>query len=146
MFQIFRTPQVHPVHHVHPLGEHARSGDYAVTVEQLIDDFLAADGALPAEGRRLVAARVALVNVANAQGLAYGPSRWMLYDTEGYAFEHESRSALACDPRLPSGFVALGARVRGWVTFSVPRSAVLSHVQFFVGYLSGCPVDFACPR
>ena len=75
-------------------------------------------------GKRLVAidiTQVGLVDDAN-----YSPYYFYVQDSDGYLYQRSGSADV--EPHFSSGNLLVGQRVRGWVTFTVPTSAVLESV------------------
>ncbi|MCU0491267.1 MAG: DUF4352 domain-containing protein [Chloroflexaceae bacterium] len=77
--------------------------------------------------------------------IKYSLGQWMLYDTDGYAYEFELINRYyqqLAEHKLQEGLLAPGRRVRGWVAFKVPPSAHLAYVQFRSGYTAEQGIEF----
>ena len=75
-------------------------------------------------GKRLVAVDVTQVGLQD--GVSYNPLNFSVQDSEGYVYDRSGYTEL--DPRFGSGELSAGQKVRGWLTFEVPESAVLVSV------------------
>ncbi len=95
---------------------------------------------------RLVAFDVRIRNTATgAEPPSVSASKFHLFDDADYVTESIGRDARARAPLLVETFVAPGATVRGWVTFSLPWERRPARLQFFSGYLSAQVASFALP-
>ena len=83
-------------------------------------------------GKRLIA--IDITQHAFLGDDPYNPLYFSVQDSDGYVY---SRGGYAdVEPRFSSGDLARGQSVRGWVSFTVPQSAVLISVMVEVGYSS----------
>jgi hypothetical protein len=138
--RLFGPPAAGPL--LHRVGEAAETGGYRVVIEEVLDPFLPTGGARPAEGLRPVAILVRVENHGSVEPLGYRASQWRIYDTEGFAFEPTSLEPWVRRPHLPEGFLNAATHVKGWISFALPEGSRVARGQFFIGYLSGKPVDF----
>ena len=83
-------------------------------------------------GRRLIA--IDITQQAFLADDTYNPLNFSVQDSDGYVY---SRGGYAdVEPRFSSGDLGRGQSVRGWVTFTVPQSAVLISVMVEATYSS----------
>lgn len=85
-------------------------------------------------GKRLVAADV--TQTALRDDVSYHVWNFQLQDAAGYVYDSESfRSDIDVEPRFSSGSLSQGMRVRGWLIFEIPASAVPASilVEQFLG-------------
>ncbi|MEL7362015.1 MAG: DUF4352 domain-containing protein [Bacteroidota bacterium] len=111
---------------------------YRVTATAQRDEQLWDRSALESRPVRSVRVLVAYANYADAP-LTYRLGQWMLYDTEGFAYEARLQTDLYAGDalqRLKEGVILTGQHTQGWVAFEVPESARLAYLQFRSGYLS----------
>lgn len=95
---------------------------------------------------RLVAFEVRVRSTASGGAPApVSASKFHLFDDADYVTESIGRDARARTPLLVETFVAPGATVRGWVTFSLAWERRPARLQFFSGYLSAQVASFALP-
>jgi hypothetical protein len=128
-----------------PLGTEVLAGGYELRVHELLDPHRPPGGAQPAEGLRLAAVDVELVNTTLDRVLGYRKNQWKVYDARGYVFDYLYDDRLIMKPSLLEGSLNPGTNVRGWVTFAVSQSAKLARVQFTVSFLDDTAVDFLVP-
>lgn len=88
----------------------------------------------PREGYKLVAIEVVLGNVAGSEPLSVNPLYAYLVDDAGFVYAAELGGR---DDQLATGELAVGEKVRGWVSFEVPDDATPASVKYSVGVFSG---------
>jgi len=94
--------------------------------------------------------RVIYLNVeyrnSGSETLSCRRTQWILFDTEGYTYdsvttavfyEGHSRPALSGER-----FISPGMKVRGWVAFEIPPTAMIERVQFLTGHLTTKTAEF----
>jgi hypothetical protein len=94
--------------------------------------------------------RVIYLNVEyrnnGSETLSCRRSQWILFDAEGYTYdsatatvyyEGHSRPALGGER-----FISPGMKVRGWVAFEIPPTAIIERVQFLTGHLTTKTAEF----
>lgn len=127
----------------HAFHEWVEVPPYHVAVHDARDGIVWDDSG--AEPRTVRSVLVEYANYTDAP-LSYRLAQWMLYDTEGYAYEAELRTALYAAEalrRLKEGVTLTGQSVKGWVAFEVPDQARLAYLQFRPGYLPTASLAFA---
>ncbi len=103
-----------------------RAGDSSYTVNEVLDPAPFDRLNVPDDGHRLVA--VDVTQVAHADGTRYNGFDFSVQDFDSYIYPRSSNRA-DVSPRFSVGELSSGQKVRGWVTFEVPISAVLVSVM-----------------
>ena len=82
-------------------------------------------------GKRVVA--LDITQEATLGEADYNEWSFSIQDSEGYVYDRDGRTSL--EPNFGFGGLAKGQRVRGWIPFLVPDSAVLVSVLVESGIL-----------
>lgn len=98
--------------------------DFAYTVNEIRDP--AQSSREVKTGNRLVAIDVSLV--ALVDDVSYNIGFFALQDEDGYVWDDYTRPDI--EPGLSYGDLSSGQKVRGWIGFEVPQSAVLTGVFY----------------
>ena len=111
------TPTPTPVPVAYPPVE---AGGSQYTVNRVLDPAPA--GRRLEDGKRAVA--VDVTQLARRDDISYNALYFSLQDADGFVYRADFGVA-DVEPTLVTGALAAGQRVRGWVAFQVPESAVL---------------------
>ncbi|MCW3085836.1 MAG: hypothetical protein JWP12_3202 [Bacteroidetes bacterium] len=82
----------------------------------------------PSEGMRFYCINVEYSNPTSDLILDANPLQWKLYDSEGYAYE--MAIADSKEPELKMASINPGNKLKGWITFEIPKDAKPVKVQF----------------
>ena len=107
-----------------PIGTTVEAGGSAYTVNEVLDPAPTGGRGVEA-GKRLVAIDITQTGIAD--GDSYNTFDFFVQDADGYVYG-TGFGYTGVEPRIGSGELAAGQRVRGWVTIQVPASAVLVSV------------------
>ena len=107
-----------------PIGTTVEAGGSAYTVNEVLDPAPTGGRGVEA-GKRLVA--IDITQTCIADGDSYNTFDFFVQDADGYVYD-TGFGYTGVEPRIGSGELAAGQRVRGWVTIQVPASAVLVSV------------------
>jgi hypothetical protein len=122
------------------MGDSIKLGDYIINVTNIDNSYKAKNQYMqPKAGNKLVAIEVLYENNTTDKSLDYNPFDWKLFDSQGYNFE--SGFTEDKDPRLSSGTLNPGGKVRGWITFEVPTDSKDFKMQFAPSFLSNDNVE-----
>ena len=102
-----------------------RVGDSSYTVNEILDPAPFDRLNLPDDGNRLVA--VDVTQLAHVDAARYNILNFSVQDFDSYIYSRSSNRA-DVSPRFSSGELNSGQKVRGWITFELPLSAVLISV------------------
>jgi len=129
-----------PKQQVFKIGDSIKLGDYMVSVTQITDPYKAKNQYMqPEKDKRLVAVEVLYENGTKDKSLDYNPMDWKMFDSQGYNYDWGFTESK--DPKLNSGTLNPGSKVRGWVTFEVPTDSKDFKMQFVPSFLSNDNVE-----
>ena len=117
---------------MYSLNHWVNADNYTICVHALKDMIVYDSGATTPAHVRSVRILVEYANHSNVS-LKFRLSQWLLFDTEGFAYEFEIRNQFYekdAVHKLKEGVMIPGQQVKGWVAFQLPKEAQLSHVQF----------------
>lgn len=116
-----------PTIEIPKLGETAEEQGYSLSVTSVKDP--AQPGMLysPKEGTKLVGAELILGNVSGSEALSVNPLYAYLVDKDGYIYGAE---LAGMDSQLDVVDLAVGEKVKGWVSFTLPKDAVPSYIKY----------------
>ncbi len=119
------------------LQQWLKVGEHEIFVHAILDER--------GELERLVYVNVEYRN-NSAETLSCRRNQWVLFDAEAYPYDTISNTTMLEQAgRPPIGgerFVTPGGRVRGWVVFKFPESAVVEKLQFLTGFLKTKTAEF----
>ena len=101
--------------------ETVEAGKNSYTVNEIRDPAPPGLGGV-AVGKRLVAVDITQVGLVDEA--PYNRLYFSVQDSDGYVYDYSFARA-DIEPNLRSGELAKGQKVRGWVTFELPESAIL---------------------
>ena len=104
------------------------AGGSAYTVNEILDpapehERFKREG----DDKRLIAVDITQAAINDEE--PYNPLYFSLQDTDGYVYERGGSLYTAVEPKFGYGELSAGQRVRGWVPFEVPKSAILVAVM-----------------
>jgi Domain of unknown function (DUF4352) len=102
----------------------------AVTPDTLTDPAPTGQFDHPDDGNRVVAVRVTLRNTGTRPYWALPDSELLLWDSEGHAYGGDVTVTTSMGPMFRGQVVPPGGQATGWVSYQVPRRAVLSRVEY----------------
>lgn len=117
-----------------------RAGEYEVCIHNVIQEQ---DGS-----KIVVSLDVGYQNSLIDETIDCRRNQWVLFDTEDYSYDTEYGKYddyLTKRGRHPLGsqrFINPSSKLRGWVAFQIPNTAVPAKIQFFSGFLKTFTVDF----
>lgn len=103
-----------------------RAGDNSYTVNEVLDPAPFDRFNEPDDGNRLVA--VDVTQVAHVDGAHHNPLNFSVQDFDSYVYPRSWNDA-DVSPGFGSGELNVDQKIRGWITFEVPISAVLVSVM-----------------
>ena len=125
---------------VFKMGDSIKLGDYTISVTKIDNLYKAKNQYMqPEVGNKLVAIEVLYENNTADKSLDYNTFDWKLFDSQGYNFE--SGFTDSKEPKLSSGTLNPGSKVRGWITFEVPNESKDFKMQFAPSFLSNDNVE-----
>ncbi len=133
---------------IYSLNQWASADGYNVRVQAWKDGVVYDSGTLTPANVRSIRALVEYANYSN-DPLKFRLGQWLLFDTEGFAYEFEIRNQFYENDalrKLKEGMLVPGQQVKGWVAFQLPEDAQLSHVQFQSGSQSANTLLFRLDR
>lgn len=116
------------------IGDRVRIGDQEFFVVLEVDLNVKNDGVFkPDAGNKWIAALVEIEGI-DPNGASYNPFYFTLRDGDGFEYNF---SAFGKDPALQSSNdLKPGKKVRGWVTFEVPKGATGLLLLYEAGFIA----------
>jgi hypothetical protein len=104
------------------VGDSIQLGDYVLIVHGTADNVPYEDTEYdrPEEGNKYFAVEVTVEN-KGSEANSYNPLDFTLQDSSGYTFE--KTYTVSKEPSLSSGDLQPGRKVRGWITFEIPKTS-----------------------
>jgi hypothetical protein len=114
------------------LGEEVKLGDYVIKVNK-IQDYTPADDMFQAKaGMKMVVIEVEYANSTSDKQITANPYDWSVSDSEGFSYDYGSSSDDK-EPSLNDKTLNPGGKVKGWITFEIPKANKLTKAQFKPG-------------
>lgn len=103
------------------IGDSVQSGDYVLTVHGIADNVLPETDIYdrPKEGNKYYAVEVTVEN-KGSDVISYNVIYFKLQDSEGYTYDYTGSYK---EPWLGYGDLQPGRKVRGWITFEIPKNS-----------------------
>jgi len=121
-------------------GEDVKLGDFVIKVNK-VQDFTSNDEFMqPEKDMKLVAIEVEYNNPTGDKQLNSNPFDWSVSDNEGYSYEYDAM--MAKEPILDGKTLNPGGKVKGWLTFKIPKANRLTKAQFKPDFIDNANVEF----
>ncbi len=115
------------------IQEWIQVGDYDIFLHKIVEEKSSNSD------KRLVYIEVEYANNRSEEELGCRENQWYLYDEQGYSYEAESSRDLYenMDVQYLGGdrFLSQNMKLRGWLAFEVPNTAIITRVQFITAFL-----------
>jgi Domain of unknown function (DUF4352) len=123
------------------VGEEVKLGDYVIKVNK-IDDYKPSDEMMAAKaGMKMVVVEVEYSNTTTDKQINANPTDWSVSDNEGYSYDYGSSSDTK-EPSLNDKTLNPGGKVKGWLTFEIPKANKLVKAQFRPGLTDNIEFEF----
>jgi hypothetical protein len=115
-----------------PTGQAAEYVDARVTVtpDPLTDPAPTGEFDHPEDGNRVVAVRVTLRNTGTRPYWALPDGELLLWDSEGHAYDGDVTVTTSIGPMFRGQVVPPGGQATGWISYQLPRRALLTRVEY----------------
>ncbi len=115
------------------IQEWIQVGDYDIFLHKIVEEKSSNSD------KRLVYIEVEYANNRSEEELGCRENQWLLYDEQGYSYEAESSRDLYenMDVQYLGGdrFLSQNMKLRGWLAFEIPNTAIIKRVQFITAFL-----------
>lgn len=129
------TPRTTPV--LPKLGDTVQQGGYSLSAITVEDPAKAGLFYTPQKDSRLIAVQIAFGNDAGAK-ITANPLSAYLVDTDGFVYPAELGGR---DGQLALVDLGPGDKVKGWVSFTLPKTAVAESVKYQLDIFSGLELN-----
>jgi hypothetical protein len=121
-------------------GEEVKLGDYVIKVNK-IQDYTPSDEMFVAkDGMKMVVIEVEYSNPTSDKQIHANPTDWSVSDNQGYSYDYGS-SADTKEPALNDKTLNPGGKVKGWLTFEIPKANKLTKAQFTPGLTDNIEIE-----
>jgi hypothetical protein len=115
------------------VDEDVKLGDFMVKVNK-VEEFKSNDEFMqPEKDMKLIAIEVEYSNPTTDKQINSNPFDWSASDNEGYSYEYDPM--MAKEPMLDGKTLNPGGKVKGWLTFKIPKANQLTKAQFKPGIM-----------
>jgi hypothetical protein len=123
------------------VGEEVQLGDYVIKVNKM-EDYTPSDNMLaPKDGMKMVVIEVEYKNATTDKQLSANPLDWSASDNEGYSYDY-GNSTDTKEPSLNDKTLNPGGKVKGWLTFEIPKANKLVKAQFKPRFTDNVEFEF----
>jgi hypothetical protein len=122
------------------VGEEVKLGDYVIKVNKM-EDYTPSDEMFSAKkGMKMVVLEVEYSNATTDKQINANPFDWSASDNKGYSYDIGSSSDTK-EPSLNDKTINPGGKVKGWLTFEIPKDSKLTKAQFTPGIIDNVEIE-----
>lgn len=125
---------------MHKPGEEVIFGDFVVKINKVQDFETTNEFSKLADDMQLIAMEVEYNN-RSGKIINSNPLDWSASDNEGFSYRYDLM--MAKEPLLNRKIISPGGKVKGWITFQIPKTNKLKSMQFQPDLLENANVEFA---
>lgn len=123
------------------LGQDIKLGDFVVKVNKVTDYKCDNEISAPKEGNKLIAIEVEYYNPTTDKQINVNCWDWKVIDNENYSYDTGFLEPK--EPYINTGTINPGGKLKGWITFEIPKTSIPKKVQFKPDLIDNANIEIA---